>query len=245
MFRMPDVHSVHRIWLAALMAIGMLNATSSFAAEATTFTVRIDNVSQGNALKLAAGGAAPFALSPGLWMVHAQSAHIFTSGKKDRGQGLETQAEDGNPAVLAQALEKHRGVQSLGIFNTPVGAGEPGPLGPGHTYEFVIAATPGSRLTMTSMFGQSNDLFYAPKEAGIQLFDAQDKPVHGDVTSQLVLWDAGTEVNQEPGAGPDQAPRQNGPNTGAAENGVIHLVKDAYTYPRTQDVFRVTITPQS
>lgn len=227
------------------MAIGMLSATSSFAAEATSFKVRIENISNGNALKLASGGAAPFVLSPGLWMVHTQSALVFKSGKKDQGQGLETQAEDGNPAVLAKSLEKHRGVQSLGVFNTPIGASEPGPIGPGHAYEFVIAAMPGSRLTMTSMFGQSNDLFYAPKEVGIRLFDNKSKPVHGDLTSQLVLWDAGTEVNQEPGAGPDQAPRQKGPNTGAAENGVVHPVKDAYTYPKTQDVLRVTITPQS
>src|SRR5688572_6127188 len=120
-FRMRHVHSVHRVWIAALMAMGMLSATSSFAAE-TTFTVRIENISQGNALKLASGGDAPFALSPGLWMVHTQSAHVFASGKKDRGQGLETQAEDGNPAVLAKSLEKHPGVQWLGVFNTPVGA---------------------------------------------------------------------------------------------------------------------------
>jgi hypothetical protein len=245
MFRMRHVHFVHWVEVAVLMAIGILSATSSFAAEATTFTVRIENISNGNALKLAAGGAAPFALSPGLWMVHIKSTHVFESGKKDRGQGLETQAEDGNPAVLAQSLEKHQGVQSLGVFNTPVGDSKPGPLGPGHAYEFVIAAMPGSRLTMTSMFGQSNDLFYAPQEAGIRLFDAQGKPVHGDVTRQLVLWDAGTEVNQEPGAGPDQAPRQHGPNMGMAENGVVHPVKDVYTYPKTQDVLRVTITPQS
>lgn len=242
---MRYVHLVHRAWIAALMAIGMLGVTSSFGAEGTTFTVGIENVSQGNVLKLASGGDAPFALSPGLWMVHTQAAHVFESGKKDRGEGLEAQAEDGNPAVLAKSLEKHPGVQRLGVFNTPVGASEPGPIGPGHAYEFVITATPGARLTMTAMFGQSNDLFYAPPEAGIELFDGQDKPVHGDVTSQLVLWDAGTEVNQEPGAGPDQAPRQQGPNTGAAENGVIQPVQDTYVYPQTQDVLRVTITPRS
>lgn len=162
MIRMPHVHSMHRVWMAALLAIGMLSATTSNAAEATRFRVRIDNISQGNVLQLGSGGDAPFALSPGLWMVHTQSAHVFESGKRDRGQGLETQAEDGNPTVLAKSLEKHPGVQSLGVFNAPVGASEPGPIGPGHAYEFTIAGMPGSRLTMTAMFGQSNDLFYAP-----------------------------------------------------------------------------------
>jgi hypothetical protein len=245
MFRMRYVQSVYRFGIVAFMVIGMLGAASGFAAEAVKFTVRIENISNGNALKLASGDDAPFAVSPGLWMVHTQKAHVFTSGTKDRGQGLEAQAEDGNPAGLAQALEKHPGVQSLGVFNTPTGASEPGPIGPGQAYEYVIAAMPGARLTMTAMFGQSNDLFYAPKEAGIQLFDNRGKPIQGDVTRQLVLWDAGTEVNQEPGAGPDQAPRQAAPNTGTDEHGVVQPVRDAYTYPQTQDVLRLTITPQS
>ena len=32
----------------------------------------------------------------------------------------------------------------------------------------------------------------------IALFDSHGAPVSGDVTSKLVLWDSGTEVNQEP-----------------------------------------------
>jgi hypothetical protein len=48
----------------------------------------------------------------------------------------------------------------------------------------------------------------------------------GDVTSQVILWDAGTELNQEPGIGADQGPRQKGANTGKAENGGVRNVKD-------------------
>ena len=43
---------------------------------------------------------------------------------------------------------------------------------------------------MTLMMGQSNDWFYAPAEAGIELFKA-GKAISGDITSQLFLWDAG------------------------------------------------------
>jgi hypothetical protein len=96
------------------------------------------------------------------------------------------------------------------------------------------------------MFGQSNDLFYAPKEEGIALFDASGKPVAGDITSQILLWDAGTEVNEEPGLGPNQAPLQPAPNTGPAEHGVvrpINEVKDGFHYPTVAEVLRVTITP--
>jgi len=67
------------------------------------------------------------------------------------------------------------------------------------------------------------------------------------VTSQLILWDAGTEVNQEPGFGPDQAPRQKAPNTGKDEREAIRPVKDVkdgFTYPSVAAVIRVTITPE-
>jgi hypothetical protein len=46
------------------------------------------------------------------------------------------------------------------------------------------------------------------------------KPIAGDITSQILLWDAGTEVNEEPGLGPNQAPLQPAPNTGPVEHGV-------------------------
>ena len=93
------------------------------------------------------------------------------------------------------------------------------------------------------MFVQSNDLFYAPRDAGIALFDGTGQATSGDRTQELVLWDAGTEVNEAPGVGPSQAPRQSKPNTGADENGVIRPVDDGFRYPAVSEVIRVTITP--
>jgi hypothetical protein len=91
------------------------------------------------------------------------------------------------------------------------------------------------------MFGQSNDLFYS-NERPIALF-VGDKPVNGDMTAQLSLWDAGTEVNEEPGLGPNQAPRQKSPAAGTAEKQSIAHVRDHYNYPGIGQVLRVTITP--
>jgi hypothetical protein len=85
-----------------------------------------------------------------------------------------------------------------------------------------------------------------PREEGIALFDASGKPIAGDITSQILLWDAGTEVNEEPGLGPNQAPLQPAPNTGPAEHGVVRPiseVKDGFDYPSVAEVLRVTITP--
>ena len=69
-------------------------------------------------------------------------------------------------------------------------------------------------LSFATMFVPSNDLFFAPDENGIPLFDETGMPKAGDATQYLMLWDAGTEENQEPGVGANQAQRQSGPNTG-------------------------------
>jgi hypothetical protein len=193
-----------------------------------TFTVRIENLS--------------VLLAPGVWAVHTEPGVLFTEGEADRGDGLEALAEDGNPADLDAALEGYMGAIEHGVFNTPVGAGEPGPAAPEAVYEFSFVASPGARLSFGTMFVQSNDLFYAPGAAGIPLFDDDLTALRGDITDQISLWDAGTEVNQAPGEGADQAPRQAGPNTGADEGGVVQLVDDGFTYPDTTDAIRVTVT---
>ncbi|NIR52791.1 hypothetical protein GWO43_29635, partial [candidate division KSB1 bacterium] len=116
-----------------------------------------------------------------------------------------------------------------GVFNTPVGASSPAPIGPGGAYEFTFTANSGDRLSFATMFVPSNDLFFAPDENGVALFDSDGTPISGEVTAQIMLWDAGTEVNQKPGVGSEQVQRQTGPDTGANENGVVQLVNDAFT----------------
>lgn len=212
--------------------------------EATTFKVRVENVSTGKTLKLSTGATAPAPNAPGIYLVTTQAAPLFTSGQPDRREGLEPLCEDGNPSILAAHLRAAAGVQASGVFNTPVGDETPGPATPGKAFEFTVTAPPGARLYLASMFGQSNDLFYAPDENGIALFGVGGKPVDGELTSRMFLWDAGTEVNEEPGAGPNQAPRQSAPNTGVDEHGVVRRidrVKDGFTYPPTAQVIRVTI----
>ena len=183
--------------------------------------------------------------SPGVVVVHTDKGPIFNAEKKDRGQGLEAQSEDGDPSMLAKSLQGGKGIKSVAVFNTPVGASAPGPITPSAAYEVTISATPGDRLSLTTMMGQSNDWFYAPAESGIPLFK-NGKPISGDITSQIILWDAGTEVNQEPGIGPDQGPRQKAPNTGEAENGVVRNAKDVKYGPafsKVSSVMHVAIKP--
>ena len=211
---------------------------------AVRFTVRVENVSTPQTLTLSNGTTAAAPSAPIFWTVSRSLKSPFTAGAPDRGQGLEALAEDGNPGVLNDYVTTHpEGIIRHGVVNTPVGQAAPGPIGPGEAYEFAVSAAPGERLSLAMMFVQSNDLFYAPDAAGIALFDKKGMPLTMDITSQLMLWDAGTEVNEEPGLGPNQAHRQSGPNTGMDEHGTVRLVSDRFSYPKTADVVRVTITP--
>lgn len=109
-----------------------------------------------------------------------------------------------------------------------------------------LRGVPGDVLSFAVMVVESNDLFLATAPSGIPLFDAEGNPVSGDLSDLVLLWDAGTEVNQAPAAGPDQAPRQAAPNTGADENSTVTPitdVDDGFGYPVASDLVRVSITP--
>lgn len=202
----------------------------------------------GNAEILAASVAGSAVMnvgvSPGVFVIFNsdQSAPFFATGEVDRGEGLERQAEEGNPTPLSETL---MGFKQVGVFNTATDATEPGALKPGQAYEFSFTASPGDRLSFVQMFGQSNDLFFSPDENGIALFSPSGNPVGGTFSGAIQLWDAGTEVNQEPFVGPDQAPRQSAPDTGEAEGGTvrpIYWVDDGFTYPSVISSIKVTIT---
>ncbi|MCA9736396.1 MAG: spondin domain-containing protein [Gemmatimonadetes bacterium] len=181
-------------------------------------------------------------LSPGVWAVYQGDNPVFTVGSADADDGLEAVAEDGDPTALAAALGAATDVDASGTFTMPEGSATAGPIGPGEAYEIQFTAMEGDRLSFATMFVASNDLFYGPED-GIALFNG-DVPANGDLTAQVGLWDAGTEVNQEPGVGPDQVQRQDGPDSGEDEDGIIRAiadVEDGYFYPPVGDIIRVTI----
>lgn len=213
------------------------------ASDSTAFVLRIENVSTADTLVTSSGSHLAVPLSPGLWVLHSDQNPLFKTGKPDRGDGLEALAEDGNPGTLAPNLSLQTDIRAVGVFETPIEADTPGVLGPGAAYEARFSAKPGMRLSLATMFVQSNDLFYAPDGAGIRLFDPDGRAIDGDVTYQIRLWDAGMEQNEEPGLGPHQPPRQSGPNMGPAEHGIVRPVNDGYRYPGVSEVLRVTLAP--
>lgn len=228
---------------ACVIAITSALADHNSKDKEVKFTVKVENVSSKDLQTAADGSKWPFALSPGFWAVHMQEVRFFNEGQAAPPNGLELQAEDGNSQGMVDFLMGHHSGMLHGVFNTPNGGETPGPIGPGGTYEFTFTAKPGMKLSLITMFGQSNDWFYASNPGGIKLFE-NGKPLSGDITSKFYLWDAGTEKDEEPGVGANQAPRQKAANTGEAENGKVHKVKDAKYAGKNSQFFRVTISAE-
>ncbi len=79
------------------------------------------------------------------------------------------------------------------------GTGTPPVILPGQSVSFSFAAAKNQRLSFACMYGWSNDLFFAPANPGIQLYQNDGTPITGDVSAQVKLWDNGTRQNQVPG----------------------------------------------
>ena len=166
-------------------------------------------------------------------------ALVFTGCDKDDEEDILTSSMF---KVSIENVMEEKDFLSSGVFNTPVGATEPGGAGPGNSYQFSFDAGPGTKLSFATMFVASNDLFYAPSGEGIELFDG-GMAISGEITSLIMLFDAGTEVNEEPGSGPNQ-PLNGGGGVGTPENSTvkdISMVVDGFTYPSVSENVMVTI----
>lgn len=90
---------------------------------------------------------------------------------------------------------------------------------PGQSVSFRFSASIGQMVSFAAMYGYSNDLFFAPANPGIALYGADEKPIEGDVSAMVKLWDNGTRINQAPGAAVD--------HPGAADSGPVKEVSGA------------------
>lgn len=215
-----------------------------------TFTVTVENVSVPGTISTdRAMGTVP--LSPGAFAVFRGDDPLFTPNQL-ADEGTELIAEDGFPGPPLPGLKSAMLAAAAGVSESGVFQSEGGPLGPaleaGATASFTVTASPGDRLQFETMFVQSNDWFYAFGDGGLELFDGDD-PVSGDVTSQLVLYDAGTEEDTPPGTGDFQKPVQDpmAMDVGPAESVPIQSAADRhpdFTIPSASSVIRVTMTPQ-
>src|SRR5882724_12621973 len=78
-------------------------------AKATTFTIRVENLTSGEILKLSNGKTAPFVIAPVLWVVHTGNANpLFTGGQPDAAKGSRTWREPGIPNPLRKTSSTTR-----------------------------------------------------------------------------------------------------------------------------------------
>ena len=128
--------------LAALALLAVPSLAQMSKSKEVRFTVRIENISSADGQTAKDGAKWPFALSPGLFVLHEREVRLFREGNP-AVNGLEAQAEDGNPGEIAKVLEArgHNGADGAmlhGVFNTPVGASGPGPIGPEGAVDSVL-----------------------------------------------------------------------------------------------------------
>jgi hypothetical protein len=225
-----------------------------------TFTVRVENVAATDfyGTETVTGGA--IWITPGAFAVHSGPNPVYSEGES-ASIGLEALSEAGPPTGfegepgLVSELQATSDVKMAGAYGPGTTVADPNdpkeevpgapPIAPGGAFEFEVTAHPDQKLSFASMFVPSNDIFIAPTPTGIPLWD-DGEPVDGDVTEAVDLWDAGTEPNQAPGEGADQAPAQSSADQGADENGVVRplsAVDDGYEYPDARDVIQVVVTP--
>jgi hypothetical protein len=91
--------------------LGIAGVASGNGDKPTKFTLRVENITKPDAFTASNGVKWSLAFSPGAAIVHTEKAPVFTAGNKDRGKGLEAQAEDGDPKHARQVAARWKGNQ--------------------------------------------------------------------------------------------------------------------------------------
>ncbi len=141
-----------------------------------------------------------------------------------------TQPEANDPSrefvVRVVNLTPSQSVFETGRFDIPDGELVAGPIGPEQSYRFDVEVHPGAQLQIISMFLESNDAFLAFPPGGIALWTHDGEPIEGERTHELVLYDAGTEIDEPLGEGEGQPLRQSEPGAGQPANGRVSAITD-------------------
>ncbi|WP_160138117.1 spondin domain-containing protein [Chryseobacterium sp. c4a] len=207
----------------------LLNSAPFFTPNALSNPEITDIAQMGNIdkmkAKLMANTGIMTGLSPTLVVIYRGDKNpIYEMGKMDNGMGLKEIAQMGNVSKLQNSLKSFPGVKGIYVAGSA-------PVPPGNKVMTSFKANPGDKIAYATMFGFSNDWFYANEQS----IDANAK---GDLTSKTSLFDSGTGVDQYPGAGNRQALFGGTPQS---ENMPISKVGTQYPVPAVQNVIKVTV----
>jgi hypothetical protein len=116
---------------------------------------------------------------------------LYKLGEKDRGQGLKELVQKGDASVLAAYLKGKPGIKSVYVLAAPTTtvllpsiAGQPG-----SSVSQQLSVSKGDRLAIATMYGFSNDWFFATGEQGI------DPLSKGDGSASIALYNNGTAID--------------------------------------------------
>ncbi|MCP3938918.1 MAG: hypothetical protein GY708_26525 [Actinomycetia bacterium] len=177
-------------------------ADDEMAMMGTTFTVHVENVSDGS--------DTPTPFAPVVAVTGHGPNPIFAVGDSMKAVGLEQLAEDGDPSELVLTVDGVVAAVPDSVAGSDDAMG--GPAFPGDGYLLTVEGHEGDSLSLAFMYVQSNDWFLAIDT--LALFSG-GMPLDGDISEYVMIYDAGTEIDQPIGEGADQAPRQAAPGTGA------------------------------
>jgi len=174
--------------------------------------------------------------------------------------------DDSNPALPTNDVTFRVTVKNaINLLSTKTynsrydAAGQPignGPLmNTGDYYEVNFKAVPGTYLSFANMFAQSNDWFFAPSGQGIALFDSNGVATTGDISSEIAVWDAGTEENEnfltDLAGSIYIATNQSAPNSGPADSNplvrdtgrnILNYMSASLAYDSTTRYFTLRVT---
>ena len=211
-----------------------------------TFHVTIQNVSTATTLQLGALPDRTAPLSPGAWAV-VESGTIFDLNQEATLE-IEQLAEEGSPTLLAAQFALDNDIAESGEFSSQGGPDNGPIIAAGESTTFSFDADPGDKLQIMTMFGNSNDWFYAFGNGGLDLFNGNDA-IEGDQTSKIVLYDAGTELDEMPGLGINQKPdHPTTINIGPIDP--VDMITNAmsrhtsFVIPANNSVIKVTVTSE-
>jgi len=231
-------------YFVGLVTLICFSSCGDDAVTPTTFTVTVENVSiAGTVDTERAMGIVP--LSPPVFALFTGDDPMFSEGNK-ANEGTERIAEDGTFDPMVTMLSGDTDVISSMAVPSPGGPDNGGALFSEESSSFTFTAdSADDRLQFMNMMVQSNDWFYSFEDGGIELFDNDGNPISGDISTQVRLYDAGTEVDTAPGTGPDQKPAQAADDQGIEEDEDIALATNRhpdFTIPSNGSVIRVTIS---
>ncbi|WP_072925045.1 spondin domain-containing protein [Chryseobacterium sp. OV279] len=207
----------------------LLNSTPFFTANALSNPEITDIAQMGNIskmmMKLNANTGIMTGLSPALVVVYTGDKNpVYELGQTDAGKGLKEISQSGNVSKLQTSLKTLPNVKGVYVAGSA-------PVAPGSKVMTQFTAAPGDKIAYVTMFGFSNDWFYANEQS----IDANAK---GDLTSKTTLFDSGTGVDQYPGAGNRQALFGGTPQS---ESKPIAKVGSIFPVAAVQNVIKVTI----